>query len=126
MNTKEIDKKYKAYSKYYKNLLVNEGIKDVDERMSSYEKRLKEMYNSKEFKAHNVYPSTNVSFVYAVIAMCLELKEAGYTDERIVPVVEKVWRAGGMLLLRFSNSLTFFHSVFLLYASGTNPITQTG
>ena len=35
MNTKEIDKKYKVYSKYYKNLLINEGIKEVDERMAS-------------------------------------------------------------------------------------------
>ena len=37
----------------------------------------------------NIYPSTNVSFVYAVIAMCLELKAMGYTDDRIIPAVEK-------------------------------------
>ena len=42
--------------------------------MTSYEKRLADMYNSDEFRAHNIYPSTNVSFVYAVISMCLELK----------------------------------------------------
>ncbi len=114
MNTKEIDKKYRAYSKYYKNLLVNEGIKDVDMRMSSYEKRLKDMYGSKEFEAHNIYPSTNVSFVYAVIAMCLELKEAGYTDERIVPAVEKCmasrWDAF-VKILKFIDLFPFCFSV---------------
>ena len=89
MNQKEIEKNIKSYSKYYKSLLLNEGIKGIDQRMTSYEKRLEDMYNSDEFRAHNIYPSTNVSFVYAVIAMCLELKAMGYTDDRIVPAVEK-------------------------------------
>ena len=89
MNQKEIEKNIKSYSKYYKSLLSNEGIKGIDQRMTSYEKRLEDMYNSDGFRAHNIYTSTNVSFVYAVIAMCLELKTMGYTDERIIPVVEK-------------------------------------
>ncbi len=79
MNDKEIAKNLKSYSKYYRNVLLNEGFRDVDQRMMSYETRLTEMYKSEEFKVHNIYPSTNVSFVYAVIAMCLELKDAGYT-----------------------------------------------
>jgi hypothetical protein len=86
---KEIEKNIKSYSKYYRNLLINEKITDIDAKMASYETRLRTMYGSGEYKAHNIYPSTNVSFVYAVIAMCLELKEAGYTDGRIIPVVEK-------------------------------------
>ena len=57
--------------------------------MASYEARLKRMYNSEEYEKHNNYPSTNVSFVYAVIAMCLELKEMGYADDKIVIMVEK-------------------------------------
>lgn len=69
--------------------MLGEGIENVDQRMMSYETRLKEMYNSKDFETHNIYPSTNVSFVYAVIAMYLELKDAGYTDDGIIPVVEK-------------------------------------
>lgn len=89
MNQKEIEKNIKSYSKYYKSLLSNEGIKGIDQRMTSYEKRLADMYNSDGFRAHNIYPSTNVSFVYAVIAMCLELKAMGYTDDRIIPAVEK-------------------------------------
>ena len=88
MNAKDIDKKLKSYSRYYRNLLLNEGINDIDPKMRSYETRLKEMYNSKAFITHNIYPSTNVSFVYAVIAMCLELKDAGYTDDKIIPAIE--------------------------------------
>ncbi len=71
MNAKKISKSIKSASKYYKILLSNEGLNDIDQRMTSYEKRLENMYNSEAFKAHNIYPSTNVSFVYAVIAMCL-------------------------------------------------------
>ena len=47
----------------------------------------------------NIYPSTNVAFVYAVIAMCLELKEAGYT---------------------------VFLFVLQLCVNGINPIMKTG
>jgi len=111
---KEIEKNIRSYAKYYRNLLLNEGIKDIDVKMASYETRLRTMYGSEEYKAHNVYPSTNVSFVYAVIAMCLELKEAGYTDDRIVPAVEKSmegrWSAF-VKILRFIDRFPFCFSV---------------
>lgn len=114
MNHREINKRIKSYSKYYRNVLINEGLEDVDQRMLSYETRLKEMYDSGEFKAHDIYPSTNVSFVYAVIAMCLELKDAGYTDERIIPAVEKGmegrWKAF-VKVLNFIDHFPFCFSV---------------
>ena len=114
MNAKEIDKKIKSYSKYYRNILVNEGLEDIDRRMSSYKARLKEMYRSDGFKTHNIYPSTNVSFVYAVIAICLELKNAGYTDDRIIPAVEKSmekrWNAF-VKILQFIDLFPFSFSV---------------
>ena len=82
--------------------------------MSSYKARLKEMYRSDGFKTHNIYPSTNVSFVYAVIAMCLELKNAGYTDDRIIPAVEKSmekrWNAF-VKILQFIDLFPFSFSV---------------
>ena len=87
--SKEIKKNIKSYSKYYRNALINEGMDDIKQRMASYEARLEEMYNSENYAKHNIYPSTNVSFVYAVIAMCLELKEAGFEDKRIIRAVEK-------------------------------------
>lgn len=110
----KIDKKIRSYSKYYRNLLHNEGIKDIDFRMTLYETRLKKMYKSKQFKAHNIYPSTNVPFVYAVIAMCLELKEAGYKDNRIILAVEKCmesrWNAF-VRILKFIDLFPFSYSV---------------
>ncbi len=42
------------------------------------------MYESELFRRHNVYPTMNVPLIYAVIAMCLELKEAGYLDPEIM------------------------------------------
>ena len=114
MIDKEIDKKIKSYSKYYRRLLLNEGIEDIDVKMTSYEKRLRDLYDSEQFKAHDVYPSTNVPFVYAVIAMCLELKEAGYADNRIIPAVEKCmegrWNAF-VKILKFIDLFPFSYSV---------------
>ena len=89
MNQKEIRKNIRSFSKYYRNAIINEGIDDIEKRMSLYETRLEEMYSSENYAKHNIYPSTNVSFVYAVIAMCLELKDAGFEDERIIRAVEK-------------------------------------
>ena len=118
MSEKKISKCIKSYSKYYKFLLSNEGMKDIDQKMFSYEKRLEDMYNSEEFKIHNVYPSTNVYFVYAVIAMCLELKVMGYTDDRIVPAVEKSmesrWNAF-VKILKFIDLFPFSFPVVRLW-----------
>ena len=113
-NKNVIDKNIRSYSKYYRNLLLNEGIKEIDAKMVSYKTRLRTMYGSKEYKAHNIYPSTNVSFVYAVIAMCLELREAGYTDDRIIPAVEKCmesrWNAF-VKILKFIDLFPFCFAV---------------
>jgi len=112
MDDKKIGKNLRSYSKYYRNVLLNEGLKDVDQRMTSYETRLKEMYSSDEFKAHSIYPSTNVSFVYAVIAMCLELKDAGYTDDRIIPVVERGMASRWNAFVKILNFIDLFPFCF--------------
>ena len=118
MNENEIDKKLKSYAKYYRKLLENEGIGNADERMTLYEIRLRNMYNSEEFTKHSIYPSTNVSFVYAIIAMCLELKYAGYTDDRIIPMVEKSmegrWSAF-VKILKFIDLFPFCFSVVRMW-----------
>lgn len=112
MDDIKIGKNLRSYSKYYRNVLLNEGLKDVDQRMTSYETRLKEMYSSDEFKAHSIYPSTNVSFVYAVIAMCLELKDAGYTDDRIIPVVERGMASRWNAFVKILNFIDLFPFCF--------------
>ncbi len=118
MDKKEIDKNLRSYAKYYRKILENEGIGNADERMTLYETRLRNMYNSEEFVKHNIYPSTNVCFVYAVVAMCLELKDAGYTDDRIVPMVEKSmegrWSAF-VKILKFIDLFPFCFSVVRIW-----------
>ena len=118
MNAKEIDKNIRTYSRYYERLLSNEGISDIDQRMSSYKTRLKELYGSEAYMNHNIYPSTNVSFVYAVIAMCLELKDAGYTDDRIIPAVERsmenLWSAF-VRILKFIDLFPFSFSAVRIW-----------
>ena len=72
------------YSKIYKDTLINNSFSSKDEMIYKYKKRLDEMYNSSVYQEHNVYPTMNVELIYAVIAMCLELKDEGLTDDEII------------------------------------------
>ena len=79
-----MDKQVSKYVKLYRKALKEMGFSDVEETTAQYENRLKEMYDSAAFKAHNIYPTMNVPLVYAVIAMCLELREKGLSDQEII------------------------------------------
>lgn len=125
MDTKELDRKVKSFSKYYRNILLNEGINDVVPKMNSYESRLREMYSSAQFAAHSVYPSMNVPFVYAVIAMCLELKDAGYTDDRMIPAVEKGMASRWNAFVGILKFIDRFPFTFPIVPCGINQIIET-
>ena len=84
-----MDKNIRTAAKTYRTILINEGMDNVDGRLSSFVNRLTDMYASEKFREHNVYPTMNVSNIYAVIAMCLELKSAGMEDARIINAVDK-------------------------------------
>lgn len=79
----------KQYGQIYKTVLDNEGFQDADKKLSAFEKRLSKMYGSEQFRKHNIYPTMNVSTIYAVIAMCLELKDAGMSDSEIIDAIDK-------------------------------------
>ena len=79
----------KKYVKAYKRVLSTGGFDHVDERLRTYAKRLSRMYATEQFKEHNIYPTTDASYIYAVIAMCLELKEEGVEDGRIITTVNQ-------------------------------------
>ena len=79
----------KKYVKAYKRVLSTGGFDHVDERLRAYAKRLSRMYATEQFKEHNIYPTTDASYIYAVIAMCLELKEEGVEDGRIITIVNQ-------------------------------------
>ena len=79
-----VNKILNKYSKIYKDTLINNSFSSKDEMIYKYKKRLDEMYNSSVYQEHNVYPTMNVELIYAVIAMCLELKDEGLTDDEII------------------------------------------
>lgn len=83
----EISKTVKKYGNIYRKILVMKNYPDPDSKQEAYEKRLTEMYASEKYAEHNIYPSTNTEYIYAIIAMCLELKELGLSDKEIIDTV---------------------------------------
>ena len=88
----DIEKTIRHYAKIYRKVLISGRIKDIDDEITSYEKRLREMYNSETFQKHNRYPSTNAVHVYAVIAMCLGLKQFDLSDSQIIDIINSGFR----------------------------------
>ncbi len=82
-----MEKTVRKYSRVYRKALAFMNCRDIEAKAAAYQSRLREMYASDSFKAHNVYPTTNATHVYAVIAMCLELKAFGLSDAEIIETV---------------------------------------
>ena len=82
-----MEKTIRKYGKVYQKALRFRHCRDLDAKVVAYQSRLREMYASDRFKAHSVYPTTNATHVYAVIAMCLELKALGLTDAEIIETI---------------------------------------
>ena len=74
----------RKYTKLYRAELVRRGDAYADKKSAAYADRLTTMYASELFQAHNIYPTTDATLIYAVIAMCLELRDKGYTDSEII------------------------------------------
>ena len=109
-----MEKNLKKYSKIYRNALTANGFPDVDARVKAYEDRLQQMYASQSFTEHNVYPTMDVAKVYAVIAMCLELKRDEFSDSEIIDIVNSGFaklRNAFMLLERIIDSLPFAYKI---------------
>jgi hypothetical protein len=107
-------KSIKKYAKLYRTALKANGFSDIDLRVEAYEQRLKEMYISQAFETHNVYPTMDVSKIYAVIAMCLELKQDNYSDKEIIDIVNSGFaklRKAFILLEKIIDSLPFAYQI---------------
>ena len=85
----EISKTVIKYGKIFRKILVIGNFPDSDVKQETYEKRLAEMYASPKYAEHNIYPTTNTEYIYAIIAMCLELKELGLSDKEIIDAVNR-------------------------------------
>ena len=94
MDQKTRDKNISKYAKAYRQVLAVAGFDRTEDRLASYHRRLSEMYDSQNFRKHNIYPSTNTTYVYAVMAMCLEMREAGMSDNEIIKAIDDgfAWR----------------------------------
>ena len=84
-----MEKTIRKYGKAHRKALAFRRFRDIEAKATAYEARLREMYASDGFKAHSVYPTTNATHVYAVIAMCLEMKAFGLTDAEIIETVNQ-------------------------------------
>ena len=85
----EISKTVKKYGKIFRKILVIGNYPDQDAKQEAYEKRLAEMYASEKYAEHNIYPSTNTEYIYAIIAMCLELKRFGLSDKETIDAINR-------------------------------------
>ncbi len=85
----EMAKTIRKYGKIYRKILVIGNYSDLDTEQEAYEKRLAEMYASEKYAEHNIYPTTNTEYIYAIIAMCLELKKFGLSDKEIIDTINR-------------------------------------
>ena len=85
----DAEKAIKSYGKYYRIALKKAGLVDIDGKMAAFEKRLRDMYASENYRKHNIYPTTDTTYIYAVMAMCLEVKSFGYSDKETIELVNR-------------------------------------
>ena len=98
----------KKYGKTYRKILVKGNYPDPDVKQEAYEKRLAEMYASKRYAEHNIYPTTNSEYIYAIIAMCLELKEFGLSDKETIDTVNSGFSSRRNFFKRVRNGSIFY------------------
>ena len=83
------NKSIERYKSIFKKTLIFIHCENIDEKLTKYSDRLCKMYSSDKFKEHNIYPTTDAEYIYAVIAMCLELKTLGLSDNEIIEAINQ-------------------------------------
>lgn len=81
------------YTKFFRSALTESRLPEIDSKVSQYQRRLETMYASGAYRKHNAYPTMNVERVYAVIAMCLELKtyKPSLSDNEVIAFVNGIF-----------------------------------
>ena len=87
-----MERTVRKYARLCRSALRKKGMPDADAKTAAYAARLERMYASERFRAHSVCPTVNVPHVYAVIAMCLELRGSGLSDREIMDFSDCVFR----------------------------------
>ena len=107
-----MDKTVKKYSKLYRTALTANHFSDIDERVKLYEQRLHNMYSSQAVAQHNIYPTMNMNKIYAVIAMCLELKKENLSNAEIIDIINSGFRRLKQLLKVAENIIDSFPNAY--------------
>lgn len=110
----DIEKTIGSYAKIYRKALVEGKIKNIDDEIRLYQKRLREMYNFDAFQKHSSYPSTNAVHVYAVIAMCLGLKHFDLSDSQIIDIINSGFSAGRNFFKRLLQCIDMMPNAYLI------------
>ena len=76
----DAEKAIKTYGKNYRTVLKEGGFADIEQKMKAFESRLREMYASENFRKHNIYPTTDATYIYAVMAMVWR------SDPLVIPI----------------------------------------
>ncbi len=87
-----MEKAIKKYTAIFCDALKRKNITDYEEVTRRYTEKLKQMYYSEQFKKHDVYPTLDATKIYAVIAMCLVLKEMQFEKDQIIDFVNYTFR----------------------------------
>ena len=121
-----MEKTIRKYSKAYRKALTFRKCRDIGAKAAAYEARLREMYASDGFKAHSVYPTTNATHVYAVIAMCLEMKAFGLTDAEIIEAVNQGFARRRSFFRRIIRAIDLLPNSFSIAKNGIFRIMTGG
>ena len=121
-----MEKTIRNYSKAYRKALSFRHCRDIEAKAAAYESRLREMYASERFKAHSVYPTTNATHVYAVIAMCLGLKASGLTDAEIIESVNHGFARRRNFFRRLIRLIDLLPNSFSIAKNGISRIMTSG
>jgi hypothetical protein len=108
----DTEKAIKIYGKSYRKALEIGAFEDLDQKMSSYEKRLRRMYASENYRKHNIYPTTDTTYIYAVMAMCLEMKSFGYSDQVTIEIINKGFEKRRNFFKRIIAVINIFPNAF--------------
>ena len=82
-----MEKLTKQFTDMYRNTLRVKGFSEPEQKTDSYISRLERMYASEKYQEYSIYPSMGIDKIFAVIAMCLELKELRLSDAEIIEFV---------------------------------------
>ena len=92
MTAQPTEKDVRKYSAMYWEGLKAMALSTPEEKMAHYTSKLREMYSSPQFKAHNIYPTMDVIGIYAVITMCMELRSYGLSNDEIMSFVDAAFK----------------------------------